>query len=120
MTTRIFFLYIYDNSSTVLGCFFHYSKCLWRNFSRFDLVPEYKVLGSDIRRSFQLIKSLPFVPVDDISCAWEVLKPTILFDMADFTQYCELTWIGTSNMLEVPIHVDSQSCQVLSSMLESA
>ena len=39
----------------------------WRNFSRFDLVPEYKVLGSGIRRSFQRIKSLPFVPVES---AW--------------------------------------------------
>ena len=67
----------------------------WRNFSRFDIVPEYKVLGSDIRRSFQRIKSLPFVPVYDISYAWEVLKPTIPSDMADFSQYYESTWIGT-------------------------
>ena len=61
---------------------------------------------------FQRIKPLPFVPVDDFSYAWEVLKPTIPSDVADFTQYYESTRIGTGN--------SSQSCQVRSSMLESA
>ena len=46
---------------------------------------------------FQRIKSLPFVPVDDISCACEVLKPAIPSDNSDFTQHCESTWIGTPN-----------------------
>ena len=82
-------------SSAVLGCFVHYSQCLWRNFSHFDLVPEYKELTSEIRKSFQRIKPLPFVPEDDISSAWEVLKPTIPCEMANLTQYYESTWIGT-------------------------
>ena len=46
---------------------------------------------------FQRMKSLPFVPVDDIGYAWEVLKLTIPSDMADYTQYYESTWIGTPN-----------------------
>ena len=46
---------------------------------------------------FQRMKSPPFVPVDDIGYAWEVLKPTIPSDMDDYTQYYESTWIGTPN-----------------------
>ena len=45
---------------------------------------------------FQRMKSLPFVPVDYIGFAWEVLKPTIPSDMADYTQHYESAWIGTT------------------------
>ena len=49
----------------------------------------------------QRMKSLPFVPVDDIGYAWEVLKPTIPSDMADYTQYYASTWIGTRTRPEL-------------------
>ena len=51
---------------------------------------------------FQRMESLLFVPVDDIGYAWEVLNPTIPSDMADYTKYYELTWIGTLNSPTMP------------------
>ena len=33
-------------TTTVRDCYFHFKQCLWRNFARLDLVPEYQVVGS--------------------------------------------------------------------------
>ena len=83
-------------STTIRGCYFHFKQCLWRRFAQSDLVPEYQVLGSQIRKSFQMIGALPFLPLDDMNRAWRLLKPTLPSDMDTFTKYVEDTWIGTS------------------------
>ena len=41
--------------ATVRGCHFHYSQALWRRLQREDLVPEYQVENSSIRKAFKLI-----------------------------------------------------------------
>ena len=83
-------------SATVRGCYFHFKQALWRNFHRFDLTPEYQVIGSDIRKSFQRIGAIPFVPDEDLDYTWDTLKPTIPNDMDDFVRYFESTWMGTA------------------------
>ena len=83
--------------TTLRGCYFHYKQALWRNFARFDLVPEYQVIGSDIRKAFKRIGALPFIPPEDVDFAWQTLRPTIPADMDSFTRYFESTWMGTPN-----------------------
>ena len=39
-------------SASVQGCHFHYSQALWRRLQREDLVPEYQVENSPIRKAF--------------------------------------------------------------------
>ena len=66
-----------------------------------DLVPEYQVVGSDIRKSFQRIGALPFIPSEDMDYAWQTLRPTLPADMDSFTRYFESTWMGTPNRAAV-------------------
>ena len=82
--------------ATLRGCYFHFTQCLWRRFAQSDLVPEYQVPGSDVRKAFKMVGALPFVPLGDVEMAWRHLKPTIPDDMAPFTSYFETTWMGTS------------------------
>ena len=71
-------------SATVRGCYFHYSQALWRRLQREDLVLEYQVENSPIRKAFKMIKALPFVPEHLIPTAWRNLKPTLPDDMRTF------------------------------------
>ena len=54
---------------TPRGCHFHYTQALWRNLQRTDLVPEYQVEGSEVRKSFKMMAALPFVPEDVLPTA---------------------------------------------------
>ena len=83
-------------SVTVRGCHFRYTQARWRNLQRTDLVPEYQVEGSEIRKYFKMMCALPFVPEDLIPTAWRHLKPLIPSDMSSFVDYFEYTWVGTS------------------------
>ena len=57
------------------------AQTLYTNPSKTDHVPEYQVVGSKVRKSFQMIGALPFV----------------LPDMAVFAGYMDYTWLGTSS-----------------------
>ena len=41
------------------GCNFNYTKAIWRNLQRIDLVPEHQVEGSEVRKSFKMKVALP-------------------------------------------------------------
>ena len=60
--------------ATLRGCYFHFTQCLWRRFTQSDLVPEYQVPGSDVRKAFKMVGALPFVPLGDVEMAWRHLK----------------------------------------------
>jgi len=51
-------------SSTVRGCQFHFKQSLWRALQRTDLVPEYNVLNSPVRKSFKILGAFPLLPED--------------------------------------------------------
>ena len=53
-------------NAAIRGCYFHFKQCLRRNLDRLGLTYEYQVFGSDIRRSFQNIGALPFLPIEDV------------------------------------------------------
>ena len=65
-------------NAAIRGCYFHSKQCLWRNFDRLGLTSQYQVVRSDIRRSFQNIGALPFLPIEDVLDAWIELKPPFL------------------------------------------
>ena len=48
-------------SATIRGCYLHFKQALGRNLQAFDLVPEYKVLSSPVRRWFKTISALSFM-----------------------------------------------------------
>ena len=41
-------------TTTKRGCFFHHKQALWRNLASHNLVLEYKVENSSVRKSFQI------------------------------------------------------------------
>lgn len=84
-------------SSTIRGCQFHFKQAMWRALQRTDLVPEYSVLTSPIRKFFKILGAFPFLPIDDIDRAWRFVKPLIPSDMEPFVEYYERTWIGSSS-----------------------
>ena len=73
-------------SSTLRGCYFHHKQCFWKHFASTDLVPEHKVLGSEIRKSFQVMGALAFVLLDDVDRGWRYLKPLLPADMDAFSR----------------------------------
>ena len=83
-------------SSSVRGCQFHFKQSLWKALQRTDLVPEYNVLNSNIRKFFKILGAFPFLPEDLIDSSWRYVKPLIPSDMNPFVDYFERTWIGTS------------------------
>ena len=61
-------------------------------------------MNSPIRRSFKQIGALPFVCPGSVEHLWSLLKPNIPSDMAEFVDYFERTWIGTSSTLPLFDH----------------
>ena len=67
----------------------------------FDLVPEYHVLSSPVRKAFKMIGALPFVEPGSVVEFWDVLKANCPSDMDAFCDYFEYTWIGNSTRAPV-------------------
>ena len=65
------------------------SYLIWRKLSQSDLVPEYKVDGSEARKSFQMIGALPFLPNGDVDIAWRLLRSTLSPEMSSLADYME-------------------------------
>ena len=91
--------------TTLRCCYFHYKQALWRKLAQSDLVPEYKVAGSDVRKSLQIIGALPFLLNGDDDMAWRLLRPTFPPEMSPFADYMDYTWSGmlpSSDFQEAP------------------
>ena len=89
--------------TTIGGCYFYYKQALWRKLAQSDLVPEYKVAGPDVRKSFQIIVDLPFVPNGDVDFFAQLFLLRI--EMFSFADYMDYTWIGivpSSDFPEAP------------------
>ena len=81
--------------------FAHYKQALWRKMQAFDLVPEYHVLSSPVRKAFKMIWAPPFVEPGSVVEFWDVLKANCPSDMDAFCDYFEYTWIGNSTRVPV-------------------
>ena len=74
-------------TTTKRGCFFHHKQALWRKLQQHDLVPEYNVENSAVRKSFQMIGAIAFVDLGDVLDTWTLLKPTLPSEMEAFAEY---------------------------------
>ncbi|KAL5270104.1 hypothetical protein ACHWQZ_G000980 [Mnemiopsis leidyi] len=83
-------------SSTRRGCFFHDKKALFKHLRQADLLDEYLVPDSSVRKFFSMICAIAFVPEDEVAQTWRHLKPLLPSDMDSFSTYYENTWIGSS------------------------
>ena len=78
------------------GCYFHFKQALWRKLQAFDLVPEYKVLSSPVRKWFKTIGALPFMEPGSVVDVWtNDIVGNLPQEMNEFASYFERTWIGT-------------------------
>ena len=86
-------------SSTQRGCFFHFSRCLWRHIQEFpDILENYSTVP-DFALHLKQIAALAFVPPGDVCATYTKLLNTEFFNVNDnllqrFLTYVETTWIG--------------------------
>jgi hypothetical protein len=83
-------------STQARGCLIPFKESLRRALQHIDLVSEYQVLESPVRKFFKILGVFPFLPEDQIDLAWRQVYPLIPADMNSFTDFFEQTWNGTS------------------------
>jgi hypothetical protein len=59
------------------------------------LKTDYEVENSDVRRCYEMISALPFVPEDDVLYAWQQLRSLLPSDLDAFAAYIEYTWVDS-------------------------
>ena len=94
--------------TTLRDYYFHYKQALWRSLAKSDFLPEYKVAGSDVRKSFQIIGAFPFLPNGDVDMTWRLIRPTFPPEMSSFADYMAYTWVGILLSSDFPIAPTSQ------------
>ena len=77
------------------GCLFHFKQAMLRDAASMGLAPFYKIIGSPVRRTIQLLGALAFVPEGDIYDVYHKIKPTLSDDVGEFFEYIESTWISS-------------------------
>ena len=82
-------------SCTVRGCYFHFTQATWRKMQAFELVTEYKVLSSPVRKWYKIINALHFLEPSEVVQTWNDIRTALPIEMLDFATYFESTWIGT-------------------------
>ena len=81
--------------TVVCGYLFHFEQAMLRNAASMGLAPFYKIIGSPVRRTIQLLGALAFVPEGDVYDVYHKIKPTLSDDVGEFFEYMESTWIGS-------------------------
>ena len=61
-----------------------------------NLMEEYRVPDSDLRKYFQMMGAVAFVPEEDVAMAWRFLKLLLPADITEFTTFYDSTSILTS------------------------
>ncbi|XP_057324038.1 uncharacterized protein LOC130666788 [Microplitis mediator] len=87
----------------IAGCYFHMTQCVWRKIQHYGLQKNY---NTDIKfaRNVRMLFSLAFVPVNDITDAYEELVASDCYDLHseelnNLVEYFEKTWIGKKNCI---------------------
>ena len=83
--------------TVVWGCMFHFKQALLRKAASIGLALfyNYKIIGSPVRRTIQLLGALAFVPEGDVYDAYHKIKPVLSQDVEEFFEYMESIWIGS-------------------------
>ena len=87
-------------SATIRGCYFHFKQALGRKMQAFELVPEYKVLASPVRKWFKIIGALPFVEPSTVD-VWPDIVNSVPSEMHEFISYFERTWLGSPSTVPI-------------------
>lgn len=75
------------------GCYFHFGQALWKNVQDRGLVRLYGK-DKDVRRSFNYLKLLAFLPVRDVIPAFVAIQAKAPVSLKSFISYFENTYIG--------------------------
>ncbi|CAF3455257.1 unnamed protein product [Rotaria sp. Silwood1] len=76
------------------GCLFHFSQAVWRHVQNKGLATNYREdesFGLNIKK----LIALAFVPVDEVTTAFDLIADQLDDDTDDLLDYFEKTWIGT-------------------------
>ncbi|CAF1257971.1 unnamed protein product [Rotaria sordida] len=75
------------------GCLFHFGQCVWRHIQDNGLSKKYQE-DECFRSNVRKLLSLPFVPVDDVVAAFQMIEGDFDDDAEVLMEYFEKTWIG--------------------------
>ena len=83
--------------TTLYGCFFHFSQCLWRKIQLLGLKSWYRESNNSIL--IKMVQSLAFLPFDDVikhfNAFLEFLNVEADEILESFFIYFEATWLGS-------------------------
>lgn len=80
------------------GCFFHFSKCMWRQIQNVGLVENY-INNANFALHIRMLAALAYVPPDNVINAYEeILETQFYVENEDlvmpFLDYFEDNWVG--------------------------
>ena len=81
-------------STTIMGCYFHFSQCLWRKVQALHLATAYSS-DATVKCFIHKTTALSFVPVTFLRVAWSAIKANSpnTPGISDYTDYFESPWI---------------------------
>ena len=77
----------------VIGCLFHFSQAIWRQVRSKGLITKYNQ-DERFRLNLKKLIALAFVPLGDVTTAFELIADQFDEDADDLLGYFEKTWIG--------------------------
>lgn len=84
---------IFPNAD-IFGCLFHLAQSIWRNLQKSPNLVRLYNDDVDIRIQAKSLVALAFVPVDDVTEAFEELQVITMNELVPVLQYFESTYIG--------------------------
>ncbi|CAF4780521.1 unnamed protein product [Rotaria sp. Silwood1] len=75
------------------GCLFHFSQAVWRQVQNKGLATKYRE-DESFRLKIKKLIALAFLPVDDITTAFNLIVDEFDEEADDLLEYFEKTWIG--------------------------
>lgn len=80
------------------GCFFHFSKCMWRQIQKIGLVEDY-INNSNFALHIRMLAALAYVPPDNVLNAYDEILETQFYVeneelLIPLLDYFEENWVG--------------------------
>lgn len=83
--------------STILLCFFHLSQSVWRHLQSIGLQVAYNdPENREVKNGFSQLLALAFVPAEDVSRVFNMLKPTLPQSMEELAKYFDRIYVNGS------------------------
>ena len=94
----------FGEDTDIMGCFFHFSQCIWRRTQNAGMVKNYCDKKSQIRKFVTCVVALAHVPPNRLKEAYHILKNFKFTDIEEIkfkdemTKYINQQWINNSSM----------------------